>query len=57
MALQYIDHGADKLIDNTYAQGVGLDTLRRKVAEAVVRSPELETEFAKVIGNPNEQGR
>jgi integrase len=44
---QYIGHEADELIDNTYAQGVGLDTLRKKVAEAVAYPPELEAEFAK----------
>ena len=44
---QYIGHEADELIDNTYAQGVGTDTLRRKVAEFISYPPELEAEFVK----------
>ena len=47
---QYIGHESDDLIDNTYAQGVGLDTLRGKVAEAIIYPTELEAEFAKVAG-------
>ena len=45
---QYMGHESDELIDKTYSQGVGLDTLRRKVAEAIVYPPALEAEFAKV---------
>lgn len=46
---QYIGHESDDLIDNTYAKGVGLEVLRRKVAEVVVYPVELEAEFAKLM--------